>query len=97
MYSRFGLQVVSMWSDYATTLVTVRKPVDTIVPRLEQALHQAATAIDDQTLEEATRAIAALGRDVAENLALLAPILRSTPEGSRRYEIVQQIRRMVRG
>lgn len=96
-YERFGLNVHSMLVDYCTAVVTARKPAESIVPRLEQALRQAASASDERSLEEATRHISALGRDLSERLALLAPALRSTLPGHERYHMVQQIRKLVRG
>jgi ubiquinone/menaquinone biosynthesis C-methylase UbiE len=97
MYDRCGLQIRSMLADYCTAVVTAEKPAESIVPRLEMALRQAAAATDEQALEEATRAIAALGRDLSERLALLAPELRATLPGGERYQLVQRIRKIVRG
>jgi ubiquinone/menaquinone biosynthesis C-methylase UbiE len=97
LYERYGLQVRSTSTDYCMTIVTARKPSESVVPRLEQALRQAAAATDEQTLEDATRTIAALGRDLAERLALLTPALRTTLPGHERHQMVQQIRTLVRG
>jgi ubiquinone/menaquinone biosynthesis C-methylase UbiE len=97
MYERYGLQVHSVLVDYCMAVITARKPADSVVPRLEQALRLAASATDERALEEATRTISALGRDLSERLALMAPALRSTLPGHERYQMVQQIRKLVRG
>jgi ubiquinone/menaquinone biosynthesis C-methylase UbiE len=97
MYSRAGLQIESIWIDYCTAVIVARKPADSIVPRLERALRDAASADDDRALEAASHAIAAAGREVADRFALLAPQLRATPHGPQRYALIQQIRRLVRG
>ena len=97
MYDRAGLRVDSTWNDYCTSVVVVRKPADSAVPRLEQALRHAAIAAGPAALDDAARAITDLGHDMARTLESLAAALRQTPEGAERYRLVQQIRRFVRG
>jgi len=97
MYAQFGLRVESAWTDYCTTLITARKPADSAVPRLEQALRQAALATEDRTLDEATRMIADVGQRISARLGELAPLLRGAQAGPERYAIVQRIRSFVRG
>lgn len=97
MYSRFGFRIDSVWTNACTTVVTARKPADSVVPRLEQALRLAATAGDERALDDAARAIADLGRDLHTRVTTLAATLSSTAPGPARYAVIQQIRRLVRG
>jgi hypothetical protein len=66
-------------------------------PRFERALEQAMNASDETSLEQATRTLGALGRELAERLALLAPVLRRTAQGRDRQDVVDEIRRLVSG
>ncbi len=75
---------------------TAEQPADNVVPRLELALRLAASTNDERVLEDATRRIAALGRDVAERIALLTIALRTAPKGHERDAVVEQIRKLVR-
>lgn len=72
-----------------------REPSDSIVSRLERALDQAEQATDSEVLEEATRRLASSARDLAERIAMAAPILRLTPPGAERREAVHRLRRLL--
>jgi ubiquinone/menaquinone biosynthesis C-methylase UbiE len=97
MYGRFGLRIESVWTGDCTTVVTARKPADSVVPRLEQALRLAASAGDARALDEAARAITGIARDLTDRVTTLATALSATAPGPERYEVIQQIRRLVRG
>jgi SAM-dependent methyltransferase len=97
MYGRFGLRVESVWADPWTTIVTARRPSDSIVPRLEQVLRLAAAADDERALDDAMRAMTAIGRELNDRLAPLATALLATAPGRDRFAVIQQIRRLVRG
>lgn len=97
MYARVGLQIDSIWTDHCTTVVTARKPADSVVPRLEQALRVAAAAGDERALDDAARAITGVARDLTDRVTTLATALTATAPGPDRYEVIQQIRRLVRG
>jgi len=97
MYGRFGLRIESVWADTWTMVVTARRPSDSIVPRLEQALRLAAAADDERALDDAMRAVTALGRELNDRLAPLATALLATAPGGDRSEAIQKIRRLVRG
>jgi ubiquinone/menaquinone biosynthesis C-methylase UbiE len=97
MYGRFGLRVESVWTDASTMVVTARRPADSVVPRLEQALRQAAAADDERALDDAMRAVTDVGRELNDRLAPLATALLATAPGPDRHEVIQRIRRLVRG
>jgi len=97
MYGRFGLRVDSVWTDDTTMVVTASRPADSVVPRLEQALRQAAAADDDRALDDAMRAVTEVGRELSDRLAPLATALLATAQGPDRNEVIQQIRRLIRG
>jgi ubiquinone/menaquinone biosynthesis C-methylase UbiE len=97
LYGRFGLHIDSVWTDRSTTVVTARKPADSVAPRLEQALRTAASAGDPRALEDAAREITDLGRHIADRVTTLAAALSATAPGPERHEVIQQIRRLVRG
>jgi ubiquinone/menaquinone biosynthesis C-methylase UbiE len=97
MYGRFGLRIDSVWTDRCTAVVTARKPADSAVPRLEQALRLAASAADEPALEEAARAITDVVGEVHDRATTLVTALSATAQGSERYEVIQQIRRLIRG
>jgi hypothetical protein len=65
--------------------------------RIDAAFERAAAAPDADSLELATRQIAALGRGLAEELALLAPALRRSAFGTERRAQIERLRRMVGG
>jgi ubiquinone/menaquinone biosynthesis C-methylase UbiE len=96
MYGRFGLRIESLWTDACTTVVSARRPVDSVVPKLEQAL-RLASASDEQTVDAAIAALQAVGRDLTDRLEPLAAALAITRPGTERFDIIQRIRRLVRG
>jgi hypothetical protein len=90
-----GLLIVGTTTDTEVTVVIARKPIESIVPRLEIALAEAEAAQAEPAIESATRTVAALGRELSERLALLTLALRSTPCGSARDAVIRQIRALV--
>ena len=94
---RLGLTVVRQCSGPATSFVLAEKPIESIAPRLEAALEDARFADTERALEAATRTVAALGRDLAERVTLLALTLRSTPQGHARDDVIRRMRTLVRG
>jgi hypothetical protein len=70
---------------------------DDFLSRIDAAFERANAAPDADSLELATRQIAALGRDLAEELALLAPALRRTAFGVERGALLARIRRVIGG
>jgi ubiquinone/menaquinone biosynthesis C-methylase UbiE len=97
LYARQGLRVEAWQGYYCTTTVTVVKPGDSVVPRLEQSLRAAAVAADDTALEMAIDDIQATGSSLARRLDALTDTLRRTTSGAERYQVIQQIRRLFRG
>jgi ubiquinone/menaquinone biosynthesis C-methylase UbiE len=97
MYARFGLRIESAWNDYCTTVITARRPADSIVPDLEQALRLAGDARDAASIEAAVAALDRVGQDLGTALARLTASLKETPHGQARHARVQQIRALIRG
>ena len=97
MYSRAGLRVASAWTDYCTTVVTVHKTPQSLAPRLEQALREAAIATDPAALDAAAKALDALGLELSTGVSQMASALRQTPPGGQRHDLIQKIRTFVRG
>jgi ubiquinone/menaquinone biosynthesis C-methylase UbiE len=97
LYTRHGLRIQNSYGYYCTTTLTIVKPADSIVPRLEQALRDAARATDAPALDMAAGDIAGAADDLVKRLAPLTDKLRTTLPGSERFQVLQQIRRLVRG
>ena len=97
MYTRHGLRIENWFGYYCTTTVTAVKAADSMVPRLEQALRQAAMASDDASMTAAIGGIAGATEMMVDRLTSLTQQLRATPGGAKRYEVLQQIRRLIRG
>jgi ubiquinone/menaquinone biosynthesis C-methylase UbiE len=96
-YERRGFDVVGTWGSYCTTIFTVRKSAESIVPMFERALRRAATAETPEALQAASDE---LERAVVEARARMTPMLASlkgTTPGLRRYAILQAVRRLLRG
>jgi ubiquinone/menaquinone biosynthesis C-methylase UbiE len=97
LYDRFGLRIESAWTAYCTTLLTARRPSDSVVPRLERALGRAGSAEDEGELLSAAEEILAGGRELSDRLEDLVRLLHVSKPGAARFELVQRIRRLVRG
>lgn len=97
LYHRFGLRVEAAWTAYCTTLLTVRKTADSVVPQLERALARAGSATDEADLQAAVEEVRASSHDLSTRLDGLVRALDHSKPGSARYELVQRIRRLVRG
>jgi hypothetical protein len=66
-----------------------------MVSRIREMLDDVAAARDDAALELATRRLVALGRDLAERLAMAAPVLRLAASAEERGEMVRRISAIV--
>jgi ubiquinone/menaquinone biosynthesis C-methylase UbiE len=97
MYSRAGLRVKTMWSDYCTVVVTAEKPYDSVAPDLERALRLMATAATDDDMAAAVYAVEAVGRDIEHRLAMLVVDAQKSRPGQSRHAAIQRIRRLIRG
>jgi len=97
MYDRFGLRIESIVLDGCAALVLARKPADSVVPRLEQALRMAATARDERALDEAVTSTMAVASDLQLRITSLAKALRESAPGADRIDVIQRVRRLVRG
>jgi len=95
MYARFGLRIESVWTEHDTAVITARKPADSIVPRLEQILRQAA-APGEEAGGRAAGELAGLAEDLRDRVAALAARLALSAEAER-AQVIQQIRRLIRG
>jgi hypothetical protein len=73
------------------------KPADSIVPRLEESLRQAALAGDEAAMTSAIGQITGSVESLQARMAPLADALRTTAPGAARYAVIQKIRRLVRG
>lgn len=96
-YERVGLEVVESWDSYCTTVFTVRKQADSIVPQMERALRRAAVATTPDALRAASDALTQALDDARRQMAPLVASLEGTTPGLRRYAILQRMRRLVRG
>ncbi len=96
-YERAGFEIVETWDSYCTSVFTVRKRADSMVPRMERALRQAAVAATPEALAAAAEDVARALDDARERLAPLVDSLAGTTPGLKRYAILQRMRRLVRG
>ncbi|MGE0464111.1 MAG: class I SAM-dependent methyltransferase [Vicinamibacterales bacterium] len=96
-YERAGFEMVETWDSYCTSVFTVRKRADSVVPRLERALRQAAVATTPEALRAAADAFVSALDDARGQLAPLVASLDGTTPGLKRYAILQRMRRLVRG
>src|SRR5690606_17449432 len=96
-YERAGFEIVETWDSYCTSVFTVRKRADSMVPRMERALRQAAVAGTPEALAAAAEDFARALDDARERRAPLVDSLAGTTPGLKRYAILQRMRRLVRG
>jgi ubiquinone/menaquinone biosynthesis C-methylase UbiE len=97
LYARFGLRVEATWTHYSTVVLTIRKPADSIVADLEQALYRAGLAADREALGKAMSAIEKLGYELVARAERLTRALRDSDPGPARFETVQRLRSLFRG
>ena len=96
-YERRGFEVVGTWSFYCTAVYTVRKPTESVVPAFERAIRRAAIAETPEALEAAARDAAQALAEAQRRLATLTAELSGTRPGLRRYDVLQRMRRLIRG
>jgi ubiquinone/menaquinone biosynthesis C-methylase UbiE len=96
-YERVGFEIVEAWDSYCTAVFTVRRQADSIVPRLERALREAAVATTPEALGAATAAFEQALDDARRQTVPLIASLDGTTPGLRRYSILQRMRRLIRG
>jgi ubiquinone/menaquinone biosynthesis C-methylase UbiE len=97
LYARFGLKIETTWTHYCTVVLTARKPAETIVPELEQALYRAGQAKDRESVNQAAAAIEKLGYELVARAERLTRTLRDSAPGHARFEVVQRLRNLFRG
>lgn len=96
-YARVGFEIVETWDSYCTSVFTVRKQAESVVPRMERALRDAAVATTPEALRAATDAFQRALEDATRQVGPLVASLEGTTPGLRRYGILQRMRRLVRG
>jgi len=96
-YERAGFEIIETWDSYCTSVFTVRKQAESLVPRMERALRLAATATTPEALKAATDAFEQAVDEARERLTPLVASLEGSTPGLKRYAVLQKMRRLFRG